>query len=134
MTIQEEEAGKKVTIHRRDLGSQDVTADMLGDSDMKAKVREMTGMDLDDLLSNAQSIQSSGKNVSRTTTTTQTFHGDEARKKMTEMGIDLGQQFRGAHPSPAAAAAPTKERGWIGWVLLVGIIGGLGALGWVLNS
>lgn len=137
VTIQEEEAGKKVTIHRKDLGTQDVSDAMLGDSEIQSRVREMTGMDIADLMSNAQSIQGSGKNISQTTTTTQTFTGPEAEQRLAEMGIDLGQVVRDSQ-AQAKAAAPHRPHKMgvpiaIGVLLLVAGLLVMGIIaGWVL--
>jgi len=143
VTIQKEEAGKKVTIHRKDLGSQDITSDFMGDSELQAKVREATGMGMAELLSGAKAVHGSGKTTTTTTTTTttsaQNFSGADAHQKMAELGIDFGQVVRDAQAQAPAQApvvpASGKSRGkWIGWVLLILILGGLGALGWFLNQ
>jgi len=130
VTIQQEEDGKKVTIHRKDLGSQDVAANVLGDADLQSRVREMTGMDMSDLLSNARSVQGSGKQISQTTTTTQTFSGAEAQQKMAEMGIDLDDRLQASR----ARAPGVSESRWFGWALLVVIVGVLSTLGWFFGS
>jgi hypothetical protein len=134
VTIEQEEAGKRVRIHRKDLGNQDVTHAMLGDADMQAKVREATGMDMADLLKNAHSIQSSGKNISRSTTTTQTYSGDEARQKMAEMGFNLDSMPSDSNTETSVHTVPGASKSkWTGWILLAVMLGGLGALGWFLQ-
>ena len=130
VTIQQEEDGRKVTIHRKDLGGQDVAASVLGDTDLQDRVREMTGMDMNELLGNARSIQGSGKTVSRTSQTTRTLSGAEARQKLAEMGIDFDEAL---HASTARAPGITERR-WFGWALLVVIISVLSTLGWFFGS
>ena len=113
VTIQQEEDGKKVTIHRKDLRSQDVTASVLGDADLQDRVREMTGMDMNDLLSNARSVQGSGEQISQTTTTTQTFSGAEAQQKTAELGIDLDDALPvSTAQSPAVIVGVLNTLGW----------------------
>ena len=108
---------------------------ILGDADLQDKVREMMGVDMADLLSSARSVQSSGKKVSRSTTTTETFSGDEARQKLAEMGIDVESlRPQAGDPNSTRTALKQTDRPWLGWILLVSILGGMGALGWLLNS
>ena len=133
VTMEEEEAGKRVKIHRKDLGSQDVKEHMLGDAALQAKVRAATGMDMADLLSNASSL--GGKTISQTTTTSQSFSGDEARQKMAEMGFDFDQVLSDSKVRASQDPGSTEtERKWMGWILLVLLLGGLVALGWSLSS
>jgi len=127
VTIQQEEPGKKVTIHRRDLGSEEVSSQILGNSDLQAKVREMTGMDMADLLSSAQTVQSSGKSVSRTSSTTRSYSGAEAEQKLAEMGMDLGKLVREAQATGGGVAKQPSNK--TGLVILVGIVLLLTALG-----
>jgi len=110
VTIQQEENGKKSTVHRRDLGSQDVSNVMLGNPDIQSSIREMTGIDMADLLSNATSIHGSGKKIVRSTTTTQTFTGPEAEQMLAEMGIDLDQVTQNSRVQAAEAAPATRKR------------------------
>jgi len=132
VTIQQEEAGKKVTVHRKDLGSHDVSSEILGDSDMQAKIREMTGIDMAELMRSAESVQSSGKTITQTTTTTTNFSGAAAEQKIAELGLDLGQLVHDAQVR--AGNVPDKPSGNKGLAVSVGVmllLAVLGAMVWL---
>lgn len=119
VTIETEEDGKRVRIHRRDLSGVESRA-ILDDADMQDKILEATGASLGALLQGASSAQITGKRFSTTTTSRQTLTGDAALQELAKMGVDPFQLDQSS-PAPSPKSARRSRIVFLFLFLLLGL-------------